>query len=363
MTKKILLVDDDDDFVTITKSYLLKAGLDVAVAYNGEEGIEKARKERPDLILLDIVMPGQDGFDVCERLKSDEDTSFIPVIMMTSQAKDACNSMYKDREGLKSEADDYMRKPLDYNKLLKSIHDLINMFDKTTRMKAVDSPSLKEKIVVKGKELNLAFPLDRELFAKATYHPDEYEVYKEMPDGTELLFRSIRPGDDERLLQMCNAISEDAIAYKSFQSINVVPQKIVEELIHTDYANNMAICAVARSKGKEQIVGVGCYTLIKARNKAEVSFVVRDDWHGRGVSMNILEILSFIVKLRGVVELRSKILTSKVAIMPLFYNIGYIVYIKMEDGMYNVCYEIKRRWSIHRLKDNGNQIRYELEVG
>ena len=359
----VLIIDDDHDFVNITKSHLQKAGFDVAVAYNGEEGIEKTRAERPDLILLDIVMPGQDGFDVCERLKSDENTRVIPVIMMTSQAKDACNSMYKEREGLKSEADDYMRKPLDYNKLLKSMHELIDVFDKTRRMKVVDTSSLKEKIVVKGKELNPAFPLDRELFAKATYHPDEYEVYKEMPDGTELLFRSIRPGDDERLLQMCNAISEDAIAYKSFQSINVVPQKIVEELIHTDYANNMAICAVARSKSKEQIVGVGYYMLIKVQNKAEVSFIVRDDWHGRGVSMNILEILSFIAKVRGVMDLTSNIITSKATVMPLFYNIGCIIYIKMENGKYNLCYEIKRRWSIHRLKDKGNQIRYELEVG
>jgi len=362
MRKKILIIDDDHDFVTITKSHLEKAGLEVAVAYNGGEGIDKARTEAPDLILLDIVMPDLDGFDVCEKVKSDESTRFIPVIMMTSQARDACNAMYKEHDGMEAEAEDYMRKPLDYDKLLASIRDLIQIFDKTKSMKSFNTSILKEKIMVKGRELNTAFPLDRELFAKATYHPDEYEVYKEIPDGTELLFRPIRPGDQQMLLQMCNAVSKDTIAYKSFQSINVVPQKTVSELIHTDYANDMAICAIARTDEEERIVGVGCYSLNKVRNRAEVSFIVRDDWHGRGVSLNILEILSFIAKLRGVVELRSKVITSKVSIMPLFYNIGYIVYIKMEDGTYNVCYEIKRRWSIHRLKDNNNHIRYELEV-
>ena len=362
MAKKILLVDDDEDFVTITKSQLQKGGFDVEVAYSGEECIEKVQKEKPDLILLDVMMPGKDGFDVCEQLKTDDNTKCIPIILLTAQTKNECNIMYKKHQDSAIEADDYMKKPLDHNKLIKSINNLINIFDKTTRVKAIDSSSFKEKIVVKGKELNLAFPRDRELYAKATYHPDEYEVYKEMPDGAELLFRPIKPGDEEMLLQMCNAISEETIAYKTFRSINVVPQKIVEELIHTDYANDMAICAVARSNGKEQIVGVGYYNLIKVRNKAEVSFIVRDDWQGRGVSMSILETLSFIAKLRGVVELRSKVITSKVAIMPLFYNIGYIVYIKMDDGTYNVCYEIKRRWSIHRLKDNGKQIRYEMGV-
>ena len=145
--KKNLLVDDDDDFVTITKSHLQKAGFDVVVAYNGKEGIGKARTEGPDIILLDVVMPDQDGFDVCERLKRDENTRIIPVIMMTSQVRDTCNSMYKGREYLVAEADDYMRKPMDYSKLLKSISDLINTFDKTTHMKAIGtSPYLKRKL-------------------------------------------------------------------------------------------------------------------------------------------------------------------------------------------------------------------------
>lgn len=116
MAKKILLVDDDIDFVEITKSQLRKGGFDVEVAYNGEECIEKVKKDKPDLILLDIMMPVMNGYDTCLKLKSNEETKTIPVILLTSLAKD---------NKLESKADDYIQKPPNYEDLIKSINALI----------------------------------------------------------------------------------------------------------------------------------------------------------------------------------------------------------------------------------------------
>lgn len=362
MAKRILLVDDDEDFITITQSQLQKAGFNVEIAYNGEECIEKVQKEKPDLILLDVVMPGKDGFDVCENLKKDEDTKYIPIILLTAQAKNACNKIYKQHKDSEAEADDYMKKPVDFEKLLKSINELIDVFSNIVNKQVIDSQGIREKILVKGKELNPAFPRERGLIVKATYSPGEFEIHKETPDGTKLLFRPVKPEDEELLREMCDGISEDAIAYKSFQSIKIVPQKVIMQLLKTDYSKDMAICAVPRNTGESKIVGVGFYKLNDENNKADVSFIVRDDWHGKGVSMSIMEILSNIAKIRDVEELRSNVLASKAHKLPLFYNIGYIVSIKPETNGYTVCYEIKRRWSIHRYKDKKDKISFKLEV-
>jgi two-component system alkaline phosphatase synthesis response regulator PhoP len=81
---KILVVDDDHDFVEVTKTILEGAAYEVAVAYDGKEGLGKAKKEKPDLILLDIVMPEKDGFVTADEIRKDPSLAKIPVLAITS---------------------------------------------------------------------------------------------------------------------------------------------------------------------------------------------------------------------------------------------------------------------------------------
>lgn len=81
---KILIVDDDTDFVEATSEVLESRPYEVIVAYNGEEGLQKARKEKPDLVLLDILMPVMDGWNVAEHFKKDPVLSKIQVVALTS---------------------------------------------------------------------------------------------------------------------------------------------------------------------------------------------------------------------------------------------------------------------------------------
>jgi CheY-like chemotaxis protein len=81
---KILIVDDDIDFVETTKTVLESKPYEVVVAHEGEEGLKKAREEKPDLILLDVIMPVKDGFTAAEQIKKDPQLSKIPVLMLTA---------------------------------------------------------------------------------------------------------------------------------------------------------------------------------------------------------------------------------------------------------------------------------------
>ena len=113
MPETILVVDDDPDIARFVEVNLRSAGYDVAVAGDGEEALEKAGDLRPDLVLLDVMMPRIDGFEVAQRLRKNPQTSSTSIIMLTAKALSADKVT-----GLQSGADDYIIKPFDPIELL-----------------------------------------------------------------------------------------------------------------------------------------------------------------------------------------------------------------------------------------------------
>ncbi len=116
MDKKILVVDDSPTTRDLIIGTLQSKGYSTVTAENGEEALVKAASEQPDLILLDVVMPGQNGFQVCRQLKTEDVTKNIKVILVTS--KDQKSDQFW---GLKQGADDYIIKPFEESKLLDCI--------------------------------------------------------------------------------------------------------------------------------------------------------------------------------------------------------------------------------------------------
>jgi len=118
---KILLIDDDVDFVEATKIVLESKPYEVIVAYDGNDGLRKAREENPDLIILDIIMPGKDGFTTAEQLKKDVKLNKIPVLVLTSYAEKGGESSIAASGGLTLETEDYIDKPISPEELLKRV--------------------------------------------------------------------------------------------------------------------------------------------------------------------------------------------------------------------------------------------------
>lgn len=120
---KVLLIDDDPDFVEVTKTVLESKPYQVIVAYNGDDGLKKAREENPDLIILDIIMPGKDGFVVAEQFKKDAQLRKIPVLMLTSFAEKGSGSAIAFSGGLTLETEDYLDKPVSPEELLRRVEE------------------------------------------------------------------------------------------------------------------------------------------------------------------------------------------------------------------------------------------------
>ncbi|MFQ5951996.1 MAG: response regulator transcription factor [Candidatus Omnitrophota bacterium] len=133
MPKLIAIVDDDPDILGIVSFHVANAGFEVEEFLNAESLFESLEKRKPDLILLDIMLPDMDGFEVCQRLRKNEKFSGIPIIMLTGKDEEA------DRvRGLELGADDYVVKPFSLNELV-------------ARVKAVLRRPMKEKIPKKIK--------------------------------------------------------------------------------------------------------------------------------------------------------------------------------------------------------------------
>ena len=125
--RRILVVDDEPDFALLVQGNLQKEGFDVDVAYNGVEGLEKIKQNPPDAIVLDVMMPEKDGYEVCAELKKDSRYADIAILMLTAVADHVTSTRYSHFDGMSMEGDDYLPKPASAEEITDSIKSLLKI--------------------------------------------------------------------------------------------------------------------------------------------------------------------------------------------------------------------------------------------
>ena len=133
MTRKILTCDDEKHIVRLIQVNLERQGYEVITAYNGVECLEKVKEDRPDLIVLDVMMPEMTGFEVLEKLKNDPETESIPVIMLTARAQDS-----DVLRGWQSGVECYLTKPFNPMELIAFVKRIFSMEDGNADEKRID---------------------------------------------------------------------------------------------------------------------------------------------------------------------------------------------------------------------------------
>lgn len=131
MDKKILIIEDEKSIADIIKFNLTKEGFEIETAYNGKAGLEKALSGKPDLILLDVMLPEMDGFQVCKKVR---ETSTVPILMLTAKEEEVDKVL-----GLELGADDYITKPFSMRELIARIKANIRRVDLTSNLQDVPS--------------------------------------------------------------------------------------------------------------------------------------------------------------------------------------------------------------------------------
>ena len=127
MDKKILVIEDDPSALRLVQYTLEQEGYQVLAATNGLAGIRKAQNEEPDLLVLDIMLPGIDGFEICHRLRAEPQTAQLPILMLSAKAQETDKAT-----GLKVGADDYITKPADPSEIINRVRTLLAQVKRTS---------------------------------------------------------------------------------------------------------------------------------------------------------------------------------------------------------------------------------------
>lgn len=150
---KILVVDDEADILEFISYNLKKEGYEVYTALNGKEALPIAKKVKPDLILLDVMMPVMDGIETCKRIKADSDFNKTYVVFLTARAEE-----YSEIEGFNAGADDYIAKPIKPKVLVSRLNAILRR-----KVKEIVSPSIKVKDILIDRESFMIYRGDQKI--------------------------------------------------------------------------------------------------------------------------------------------------------------------------------------------------------
>lgn len=189
MPKKILVIDDEPKIVEICRDYLRSAGFDVVIAGDGVDGLRLARHEKPDLVVLDLMLPGMDGLDVCRTLRKE---SNVPIIMLTARVEETDKLI-----GLELGADDYIAKPFSPRELVARVRVVLRRVSSDPAMDVIRAGGM----ALDRTRYEVVFP-DRAI----RLTPTEFEI---------LAILMSQPGRIFSRAQLLNAVH--GVAFESYE--------------------------------------------------------------------------------------------------------------------------------------------------
>lgn len=225
MSKKILVIEDEPKIVDICQDYLHAAGFEVLRAYDGVRGLEIARREHPDLIILDLMLPGMDGWDVCRELRRE---SAVPLIMLTARVEEADKLI-----GLELGADDYITKPFSPRELVARVRALlrrVNTSVPTSVLRAGDLTLDRDRlcVILAGREISLT-PTEFDLLFTLASHPGRIFSRAQLLTSIRgVAFESYERAVDSHIRNLRRKIESPSDEHRYIVSVYGVGYKFVE---------------------------------------------------------------------------------------------------------------------------------------
>ncbi len=214
-----------------------------------------------------------------------------------------------------------------------------NIRERVLALAEIAHPDYRRAILDEARNRKYILPHQREIPEGAMQYPKELETKRTLTDGAEVSFRPVKPSDDKGLRDLFYHASERSIAFRFFQPVKAFPHRFIQEFSAIDFSRDMALAALVREGEEERIVGIGHYFLSGDGRRAEVSFLVRDDWQARGIGTEIFRLLTDVARRRGLAGFEARVLVDNHHMLSVFYNSGYRISTQKEDDLYLVSAE------------------------
>ncbi|MBN2169329.1 MAG: GNAT family N-acetyltransferase [Actinobacteria bacterium] len=209
-----------------------------------------------------------------------------------------------------------------------------NIRDRAMQLIFVAHPDFRPMLLEKAKELNLVYTDQICVVGEGGQYPEELEATRVTKDGLELLLRPVKLSDEPLLKDFFYSLSSDSI-YKRFISWREdMPHERLQQFVVVDYTKQILIIAVLRKGSREEIVGLGEYTIEAKENNAEIAFVVKDEYQNRGIGTELLTYLSRLAMKRGLFAFTAEILVDNTRMLHVLEKMGFAAEKKLEEDVY-----------------------------
>ncbi len=165
--------------------------------------------------------------------------------------------------------------------------------------------------------------------------PQELKTSMVLEDGIQINFRTMHPTDERRMRDLFYSLSQQTIHYRFMSNITRLPQKEVLNFLYTDYRSDMAIVGTLPEAHGEDIIAIGRYYLNPRTNRAEVAFIVRDQWQNRGIGTFLLKYLVTIAKRNGIAGFTAEVMVENKPMMAVLHKSGCKIHSRLEDRVYS----------------------------
>ena len=214
-----------------------------------------------------------------------------------------------------------------------------NVQERVLALVAIAHPDFREELLAKAIEYKWVHPEMADVEGRFFVGPEEVRTSTVLDDGTLVSFRSMGPTDEPATRDLFYALSRETLYYRYMAQIERIPKKQLRNFVYIDHRNEVAIVGTLREAHGEEIIAVGGYYLDQKTNRAEVAFIVRDDWQRRGIGTFIMQHLTSIAKRNGIAGFTAEVLLNNKAMQAVFDHSDLKVRRAVGEGV--VHYELE----------------------
>ncbi len=207
-----------------------------------------------------------------------------------------------------------------------------NIRERAMALIGVAHPKFRKQLLEQAKGLSYVYT--DQILPETGVYPDELRTTMKTSDGAELIVRPIRPTDEEMMSDMFYDLSDQTIINRFFSMLKSMPHRKLQEFCCIDYENEMSVVVIHGRSPKLKMVGVGSYHLNPATNRAEVAFLVADDWQGKGIGTFLMQYLVKIAKSKKIAGFTAEVMRDNVAMIALMHKAGVPPKSTQVDGGY-----------------------------